>query len=83
MIVLGKLAEIYPLFKCGKETEDYISKMIIYFYKVFTRSFYLLYMSISGTFIKLPKDWKENSSQIIAFVRFDKTPQTDDNGVPV
>ena len=41
MIVFKKVAEIYILFKGGKETKYYIYKIIIWSYKLFERSFSL------------------------------------------
>ena len=77
----NKVAEIYPLLKGGKEKKNYISKIIMYFYKGFTRKFYLSCVRISGASRKLPTDWKENSAHIITHVRRDKTTHTDDNDI--
>ena len=43
--------------------------------------FSLSYVRIIGAPIKLPKDWKENSEQIIACLGCDKTTHTDANSV--
>ena len=81
LIIFWRVAEIYILFEGGKYIEDYISKMIIWFYKIFMQIFSLSYVRIIGAPIKLPKDWKENSEQIIACLGCDKTPHTDANSV--
>ena len=55
LIMFQKVDEIYQLVNIWEETEDYIYKARIRFYKRFKRRFYLPYSRFSGISRKPPK----------------------------